>query len=141
MEEKISIYTAFETEFKVRPDDIDMNQHVHSSRYMDYVLAARYEQMEHNYKMPMEEFIALGYGWVINSLSINYKRPLVLGDFFVVKTNVCQFRTKEIRINFEILKSEPRKLCCDGWIDYTMVSLKTGRAEIIPDSIIERYSI
>ena len=32
--------TKFETELQVRPDDIDMNQHVHASRYHDYVLAA-----------------------------------------------------------------------------------------------------
>jgi len=49
--------TRFETELTVRPDDIDMNQHVHSSRYQDYVLAARYDQMARCYKMPMEEFI------------------------------------------------------------------------------------
>ena len=33
--------TKFETEMQVRPDDIDMFQHVHSSKYLDYVLAAR----------------------------------------------------------------------------------------------------
>jgi len=48
--------TRFETEMQVRPDDIDMNQHVHGSRYFDYVLAARYDQMERCYKMPMQEF-------------------------------------------------------------------------------------
>ena len=37
--------TKFETELQVRPDDIDVNQHVHGSRYFDYVLAARYDQM------------------------------------------------------------------------------------------------
>ena len=41
----IPIYSRFETELQVRPDDIDMNQHVHNSRYFDYVLAARYDQM------------------------------------------------------------------------------------------------
>jgi acyl-CoA thioesterase FadM len=30
--------TKFETELRVRPDDIDMNQHVHSSRYFDYTM-------------------------------------------------------------------------------------------------------
>ncbi len=35
------VFSKFETELQVRPDDIDMNQHVHGSRYMDYVLAAR----------------------------------------------------------------------------------------------------
>ena len=30
--------TRFRTPLRVRPDDIDMNQHVHGSRYFDYVL-------------------------------------------------------------------------------------------------------
>ena len=57
--------TKFESALQVRPDDLDMFQHVHSSRYMDYVLAARFDQMERCYKMPMEEFLKLGYGWVV----------------------------------------------------------------------------
>lgn len=56
--------TKFETELGVRPDDIDMNQHVHASRYQDYVLAARYDQMARCYKMSMEEFFKAGLGWV-----------------------------------------------------------------------------
>ncbi|MGY0035466.1 acyl-CoA thioesterase [Pedobacter sp. NJ-S-72] len=39
-------YSIFETALKVRPDDIDMFNHVHNSKYFDYVLAARYDQME-----------------------------------------------------------------------------------------------
>ena len=39
------VRSKFESEMQVRPDDIDMYQHVHSSRYMDYVLAARFDQM------------------------------------------------------------------------------------------------
>ena len=55
--------SRFETELQVRPDDIDMNQHVHASRYLDYVLAARYDQMERCYGMSMEEFVRAGFGW------------------------------------------------------------------------------
>ena len=46
-------YSTFETEFRVRPDDIDMFQHVHNSKYFDYVLAARYDQMERCYGVAM----------------------------------------------------------------------------------------
>ena len=63
----VTHHSKFETELQVRPDDIDMNQHVHNTRYLDYVLAARYDQMERCYKMPMEEFISLGYGWVVHT--------------------------------------------------------------------------
>ncbi|GAB6283208.1 MAG: hypothetical protein STSR0008_19660 [Ignavibacterium sp.] len=40
------MYSTFESEIKIRPDDIDLNNHVHNTKYFDYVLAARYEQMK-----------------------------------------------------------------------------------------------
>src|ERR1019366_6508676 len=41
----MNVFSKFETELAVRPDDIDLYQHVHSTRYLDYVLAARFDQM------------------------------------------------------------------------------------------------
>lgn len=133
--------SKFQTEMQVRPDDIDMNQHVHASRYMDYVLAARYDQMARCYQMPMEEFIASGLGWYVRTAHIDYKRPLGLGDHFVVRTWVEEFVKDGVIVQFQILRQTTGKLACDGFFHYTMVSLKTGRAEIIPDWIVERYSI
>lgn len=133
--------SRFETEMQVRPDDIDMNRHVHASRYMDYVLAARYDQMARCYKMPMEEFIAAGFGWYVRTAHVEYKRPLGLGDHFVVQTWVDEFVRDGVAVQFQIRRKSSGKLACDGYFHYTMVSLKTGRAEVIPDWIIERYSI
>jgi len=133
--------TRFETELQVRPDDIDMNQHVHGSRYFDYVLAARYDQMSRCYGMPMEEFTKAGFGWVARVSHIEYKRQLTLGDRFVVATLVSELYDSEVRVDFEIFKQPNRKLCCDGYFVYTMVSLATRRAAPIPDWIAEKYSI
>ncbi|MFA5803318.1 MAG: hypothetical protein WC879_01620 [Melioribacteraceae bacterium] len=35
------MFSIFETEIIVRPDDIDMNNHVHNSKYLDYLLTLR----------------------------------------------------------------------------------------------------
>lgn len=133
--------TKFETELQVRPDDIDMNQHVHGSRYFDYVLAARYEQMGRCYKMSMEEFHKLGFGWFARIAHVEYKRQLKIGESFVVRTWVEEMFKDGVRVNFEILKKNTGKLSCDGYFDFTMISLKTGRAENIPDFIIAKYAI
>lgn len=133
--------TKFETELQVRPDDIDMNQHVHGSRYFDYVLAARYDQMERCYKMPMQKFIEAGFGWYVKTAHLEYKRALGLGERFVVRTWVDAIRRTEVAVKFEIARKSNSKLCCDGYFDYTMISLKTGRAEIIPDWIAQKYAI
>jgi len=64
------MYTEFETEITVRPDDIDMNNHVHYSKYLDYLRMARYDQMAKDYKLSMEEFIEMGFGWVASTAHI-----------------------------------------------------------------------
>lgn len=133
--------TRFETELAVRPDDIDMNQHVHNSRYFDYVLAARYDQMARCYGMPMEEFVKLGFGWVVRTAHVNYKRALNLGDVMIVRTWIDELHRDGVRVHFEISKKPAGKLCADGYFDYTMISLSTGRAVPIPANIAEKYSI
>jgi acyl-CoA thioester hydrolase/thioesterase-3 len=135
------IHSKFESELQVRPDDIDMNQHVHNSRYFDYVLAARYDQMERCYKMPMSEFIKLGFGWVVRVAHIEYKRPLGLGDWFIVRTWIHKINRDGVEVHFQILRKDNGKLSCSGYFDYAMVSLQSGRAEAIPQWIIEKYSI
>ena len=137
----ISLRSKFETTMLVRPDDIDMNQHVHNSRYFDYVLAARYDQMARCYRMPMEEFIAHGYGWVVKTAHVQYKRPLGLGDEIVVRTWIEEIVKDSVSVQFQILRKKTGKLCADGYFDYTMISLATGRAEVIPPWIGEKYAV
>lgn len=132
---------TYTTELQVRPDDIDMFQHVHSSRYIDYVLAARYDQMTRCYRMPMEEFMKNGLGWVIRSAAIEYKRPLQLAEYMLVETRLEEMVKDTVKVVFRILRKENKKVCAEGHFYYTMINLTTGRAEMIPEWVIERYSI
>lgn len=134
-------YSTFISEFKVRPDDIDMFNHVHNSTYFDYVLAARYEQMETSYGMPMEEFMEQGFGWVVRAAFVDYKRPLGLGDLFNVETGIETINAKGCRVKFEIKIKKTKKVACDGWFDYVMIDIKSGRGMKVSDEMILRYSI
>ena len=132
--------TRFETELQVRPDDIDMFRHVHSSRYLDYVLAARFDQMERCYGVSMEEFLKLGFGWVVKTAHFEYKRPLVMGEHFTVRTWVEGITGSDVEVRFEIMKKTGAKLACSGWCLYAMIMLATGRAGKIPEWIVQKYS-
>ena len=140
MESKPS-YSSFTSEFKVRPDDIDMFNHVHNSTYFDYVLAARYEQMENCYKMPMEDFLKMGFGWVVKSAFVEYKRPLGLGDIFTVQTGIETINSKGCRVKFEIKINKTGKIACDGWFDYVMINITDGKSVKVSDQMISNYSI
>jgi YbgC/YbaW family acyl-CoA thioester hydrolase len=135
------VFSRFETEMEVRPDDLDMFQHVHASRYQDYVLAARFEQMKRCYKMSMEEFLARGLGWFVQTAHLDYKRQLGLGEQFSVKTWVQEIQPTGVRVDFELRKKSTRKLSCDGYFTYALIDMATRRAIPIPPDVLEKYSI
>lgn len=135
-----NVYSRFVTEMRVRPDDLDFYRHVHSSRYLDYVLAARFDQMERCYGMSMQDFATRGLGWFQRSITLNYKRPLTMAERFKVETGIIGFRRDGVIVSFKIFK-ENGKLSADGTGDYALVDLKTRWATEIPADVKERYSI
>jgi YbgC/YbaW family acyl-CoA thioester hydrolase len=134
-------YSTFESELTVRPDDIDMNNHVHNSKYLDYVLAARYDQMERCYNMSMNEFLSLGLTWVVTSCFIQFKRPLVLGDSMIVTTGIEELSGTNAKVKFSIVKKASKKLSAEGYFEYAMINVQSGRSEAIPEKVIRKYSI
>lgn len=134
-------YSRFKTTYRVRPDDIDMFQHVHNSRYFDYVMAARYDQMELFYGMSMEEFMNSGYGWVVRTAHIDYKRPMVMGQEFTVETGIESINSKGCRVTFEIKMTNSDKVASDGWFDYILIDIKTGRGTKVTQEMIDKYSV
>ena len=133
-------FKRFETELIVRPDDIDQNNHVHMSKYLDYVLFARYDQMARCYGMPMDEFIRRGWGWYVKACTIEYRRALSLADGVIVQTWLEEFDGADVRVGFKILRKKDRKVAAEGEFQNTMVTLATGKSEPVPDWVKKQYA-
>ena len=136
----MSSWRVFATDMKVRPDDLDFFQHVHASRYQDYVLAARFDQMERCYGLSMQTFLEKGLGWYVKEFHIHYKRSLGLGDAFVVRTWVEALKLRSAEVCFEILKHPQQTLCCQGRSSYTLIDLETGRPQALPPWVKEVFA-
>ncbi len=141
MEAENHVYSTFETVLQVRPDDIDMNQHVHNSRYLDYVLAARYDQMERCYGMSMQAFLDRGFSWYVKVAHIEHKRGLVLGDKVRIRTRVGEVRRHGVKVVFEMLREGDGKEVAAGYCDYVMVNKDNGRPTAIPEDVVAKYSV
>jgi acyl-CoA thioester hydrolase/thioesterase-3 len=133
--------SVFETEIIVRPDDIDMNNHVHNSKYLDYIQAARFIQMRDNYNVPMEEYHTRGLNWFASEVHLEYKRQLKFGDVALVKTQIADWNGARVDINVWVYNKATNKIAVEGKMVYTMVSLSSGRPVRIPDDLIERHKI
>ena len=134
-------FTAFKSLIPVRPDDIDMNRHVHNSKYADYVLAARYDQMARCYGMSMETFVERGLSWVVRASYFEHKRPLHLGDTAEVETRIDVIEGRSVMVVFHIAKMADNKTVARGWLDYVLVALASGRPQPIPEDVVSIFSI
>ena len=128
------------TRLQVRPDDIDLFRHVHSSKYLDYVLAARYDQMRRYYGCSMDEFLQKGFGWVVVSTQLIFKRPLSLQEHFDVETWIEKLERNTILVDFTV-KNLQGRTCCHGWANYAFVDIKTGRSRKLPEWVVENFSL
>jgi YbgC/YbaW family acyl-CoA thioester hydrolase len=135
------MHTKFDSEITVRPNEIDINGHVHQSVYFDYVLFARWDQMKRCYKMSMEEFFKRGFSWTTKSAFIEFHKPLFLGDTVIVRTWIDEIRQKSVKVHFQILKKGKEEIATDGEFAYVLINAKTGRPELIPQDILEKYSV
>lgn len=135
------MFSKFRSEIKVRPDDVDVNNHVHFTKYLDYVLAARYDQMENNYKFPMDDFLKRKLTWVVSKTTIEYKRSLMMGDTALVETGMESFGGANCTVDFTIFNKKTMKIVATGKFFYTMVSSETGRPVRLPDDVISYYSV
>lgn len=133
-------YQRFDTELQVRPDDIDMNNHVHLTRYIDYVLAARYDQMERCYLLSMGEFTKNGLTWYAKSVNITFKRSLTVEDKAVVRTWLDSYAGADVVIAFQIFKKQGMKLAAEGRCTNTLVSITSGHPVAIPEWVARQYT-
>ena len=88
-----------------------------------------------------KNFLNQGYGWVVKTAHVDYKRALGLGEEFNVTTGIETINPKGCRVLFVIKSKKTGKICCDGWFDYVMIDMKTGRGAKVSEEIIRKYSI
>jgi len=133
--------TKFDTEIMVRPNEIDINGHVHQSVYLDYVLFSRFDQMKRCYKMPMEEFFKMGYSWTTRCTYVEFQKPIFLGETIIIRTWVEEIKQKSVKVGFQILKKEAEQTAAEGYGVYVLINRKTGKPEAIPEIALKKYSV
>jgi len=131
----------FKTEIMVQPRDIDINGHVHHSVYLDYLLAARYDQMQRCYKMSMDEFNKMGLTWVARKYDISYKSGMKLNDTAEVTTWISSIGKVDVIVEFIISSKNTKKIAARGTARFILLDINTKKPVRIPSTIIEKYSI
>ena len=94
----------FILEFKVRDYELDLQGIVNNAVYQNYLEHARHEFLNHK-GLNFQELHEQGYDAVVIRSEIDYKKPLMSGDAFVVKSSMSREGRLRMVFHQQIVRS------------------------------------
>lgn len=110
----------------IRGFHCDLYQHVNNARYLEFLEEARWE-----YVGAVPGLAAMGdhgLGFIIAAITIEYKRPVGLGDVVEIRSNMDGFESKRAIMHQAVYNKVTGKIVADARVSFAVIDLKTGRA-------------
>lgn len=128
----------FELELKVRDYELDTQGVVNNAIYQNYLEHARHEYLKH-IGLNFNDLHANGTDAVVYKIELEYKKPLVGDDEFIVK--VRAFRKGNVRFVFQqdIYRKPDNELILKGKV--TAVFMSDGRPIRPPKEVTKALNI
>ena len=129
-----------ESTMKVRFHDCDPFNHLNNSRYLDYIMSARTDQLLDYYgfdiyRIAREQRV----GWVTAQTQISYLAPALLAEELVIQTQLISFSNKSLV--FEAMMWDSGKRSLKAFLQATLVhfNLKTQQSEQHSGDLMEFF--
>ncbi len=90
---------VLESKVKIRFHDCDPYNHLNNSRYIDYFISTREDQLIENYGLDIYDIVRReGLGWVSAETNISYLYPAGLMEEVLIETQLLSFSEKSLQV-------------------------------------------
>jgi acyl-CoA thioester hydrolase len=127
---------VFKQRRRVTWTDIDGEQHVNNTRYLDFAADAAFDVTE-AYGWTLERVRAAGFVIIANQQHIEYKQSAVLGDELEIETYVFDMRRISATRFFNITRVSDGELLAQVHSGLVAVHPETGKPTRIPNQFVE----
>ena len=126
---------------KIRFHDCDPFNHLNNSRYLDYFMTARGDQLIDHYnldiyKLAQQESI----GWVSAQTQISYLVPAYVMEEVLIETQLLAFTEKTLMLEAAMWNLDKSKLKSLMWTRLVHFILKTARSHIHNTELMTFFS-
>ncbi len=140
MTAELTLPKELETTAVVRFQDCDPFQHLNNARYVDYFMNAREDQLKQFYNFDIfKETQRTGQGWVVTKNQLAYLFPAAVQEQVLIRTCLVKMTESVLVVEGLMFDAAGKRLKAVSWIEFTYVSLQTGRSTHHPDEFMTMF--
>ena len=125
---------------KIRFQDCDPFNHLNNSRYIDYLINAREDQILENYQLDMYRHIKeYGCGWVVGSNQITYLKPALLMEEVLIDSQLLHYNPHSVTVEIRMWDKNQTHLKAVMWSKFTYFDVRTQKKANHPEYLMELF--
>ena len=120
-------------QIKIRGYHLDFYGHVNNARDLEFLEEARWAYLEDGVDLGF--WMERGLGFLVASVTINFRRPAGLGAVIEVRSQVTRLGGKSGVIHQEVVDAATGAAVADADVTFVVVDTQTGKAAAIEGEI------
>lgn len=125
---------------KIRFQDCDPFNHLNNSKYIDYLINAREDQILEEYQLDMYAHIKKHQaGWVVSSHQIAFLKPAFLMEEVCMESQLFSYNESSLFVEMKMLDRSGQQLKSLLWTQFTYFDLKTLQRAAHPNDLMDLF--
>lgn len=114
---------------RIRFQDCDPYNHLNNSKYIDYFINAREDQLIEYYDLNVYEIVNQdGLGWVVGSNQITYLNPANTMETVLIESQLISYSSKNLLVEMRMWDRKRLQLKSVIWITFVHFHLSQKKA-------------
>lgn len=114
---------------KIRFQDCDPLNHLNNSKYLDYLINAREDQLIEHYDLDIfENAKKTGTTWVVGSHQIAYVRPANVMEIVTIESQLLHYGKKQLLVEIRMYNESKTELKAVLWSSFVHFNVLNGKA-------------
>ena len=131
---------VLKTKRKIRFQDCDPFNHLNNSKYLEYFINAREDQIEEHYNLDIFKLMkTTGLSWVVASNQISYMRPAYTMETVVIESQLIQYTDTVLLVEMKMWNENETELKALLWIKFIHYNLQTKKAANHADDLMQLF--
>lgn len=131
---------VLKTKRKIRFQDCDPFNHLNNSKYLEYFINAREDQIAEHYDLDVfKYFQTTGLSWVVLSNQISYIKPASTMEAVTIESQLIQYTDSVLLVEMKMWNENETELKAILWTKFIQYNVQTKKVSNHSDDLMKLF--